>query len=48
VVVLVHDLEVRVIHAATGELVRKPTIDPTKDYQALGIPPEPKPRRLPK
>jgi hypothetical protein len=48
VVALVHDLEVRVIHAATGELVRKLTIDPTKDYQALGIPPGPKPRRLSK
>jgi transposase InsO family protein len=48
VVVLVHDLEVRVIHAATGELVRKLTIDPTKDYQPLGIPPGPKPRRPPK
>jgi predicted ribosomally synthesized peptide with SipW-like signal peptide len=48
VVVLVHDLEVRVIHAATGELVRKLTIDPTKDYQPLGIPPRPKPHRLPR
>jgi transposase InsO family protein len=45
VVVLVHDLEVRVIHAATGELIRTLTIDPTRDYQPLGIPPGPKPRR---
>ncbi|HTN80800.1 MAG TPA: IS481 family transposase [Acidimicrobiales bacterium] len=44
VVVLVHDLEVRVIHAATGELIRTLTIDPTRDYQPLGIPPGPKPR----
>jgi hypothetical protein len=45
VVVLVHDLEVRVIHAATGELIRTLTVDPTRDYQPLGIPPGPKPRR---
>jgi transposase InsO family protein len=45
VIVLVHDLDVRVAHAVTGELIRKLTIDPTKDYQALGRPPGPKPRR---
>ncbi len=45
VVVLVHDLDVRVIHTATGELIRTLTIDPTHDYQPLGIPPGPKPRR---
>jgi transposase InsO family protein len=38
VLVLVHDLEVRVVHAATGELIRMLTIDPTKDYQATGAP----------
>jgi transposase InsO family protein len=38
VVVLVHDLEVRVAHAATGELIRSLVIDPTKDYQATGAP----------
>lgn len=38
VVVLVHDLEVRVVHAATGELMRSLVIDPTKDYQATGAP----------
>ena len=43
VIVLVHDLEVRVAHDTTGELIRKLTIDPTKDYQALGRPPGPKP-----
>jgi transposase InsO family protein len=42
-IVLVHDLEVRVVHATTGELIRKLTIDPTKDYQPLGIKPGPKP-----
>ena len=47
VVVLAHDLDVRVVNAATGELIRKLTIDPTKDYQPLGLPPGPKPRRAP-
>jgi transposase InsO family protein len=45
VIVLVHDLDVRVAHTTTGELIRKLTIDPTKDYQPLGRPPGPKPRR---
>jgi len=45
VIVLVHDLDVRVAHAVTGELIRKLTIDPTKDYQPLGRPPGPKPSR---
>lgn len=44
VLVLSHDLDVRVIDEATGELIRKLTIDPTKDYQPLGRPPGPKPR----
>jgi transposase InsO family protein len=48
VIVLVHDLDVRVAHATTGELIRKLTIDPTKDYQPLGRPPGPKPRRQPR
>lgn len=47
VMVLVHDLDIRVIDAATGELLRKLTIDPTKDYQPLGRPPGPKPRPAP-
>jgi transposase InsO family protein len=46
VIVLAHDLDVRVIDAATGELIRQLTIDPTKDYQALGRPPGPKPRHM--
>ena len=33
VLLLVQDLHVRVIHAATGELLRELTIDTTKDYQ---------------
>lgn len=34
VILLVHDLDVRIINAITGELLRELTIDPTKDYQA--------------
>ena len=45
VIVLVHDLDVRVADATTGELLRQLTIDTTKDYQPLGRPPGPKPRR---
>ncbi len=45
VVVLVHDLDVRLVDAATGELIRALTIDPTKDYQPLGRSPGPKPRK---
>jgi transposase InsO family protein len=33
---LVHDLDARVINAATGELLRQLTIDPTRDYQPTG------------
>ena len=33
VILLVDDLHVRVITAATGELLRELTIDPTRDYQ---------------
>ena len=38
VVLLVHDLHVRVVNAATGELLRELVIDPTKDYQPTGAP----------
>jgi len=30
---LVQDLEVRIVNAITGELLRELTIDPNKDYQ---------------
>ncbi len=40
---LVDGLHVRVIHAATGELLRELTIDPSRDYQPLGRPPGPPP-----
>jgi hypothetical protein len=41
VILLVQDLAVRVIHAATGELLRELTIDPRRDYQPLSKPPRP-------
>lgn len=44
VLLLVQDLEVRIIDAATGELLRELTIDPTRDYQATGRPRGPAPK----
>ena len=41
---LVHDLHIRVINAATGELLRELTLDPSRDYQATGRPPGPQPK----
>ncbi|HVE27012.1 MAG TPA: IS481 family transposase [Sporichthya sp.] len=42
VIVLIQDLDVRVVHATTGELLRELTIDLTRDYQPTGRPPGPK------
>ena len=41
---LVDGLHVRIINAATGELLRELTLDPTRNYQPLGRPPGPKPK----
>jgi transposase InsO family protein len=41
VILLVHDLHVRIINAATGEILRDLTIDPRRDYQPTGKPPGP-------
>jgi transposase InsO family protein len=41
VILLVQDLDVRVVHAATGEILRELTIDPRRDYQPTGRPPGP-------
>jgi transposase InsO family protein len=41
VLVLVHDRDIRVVHAATGELLRELVLDPTKTYQGTGRPPGP-------
>jgi hypothetical protein len=38
VILLVHDLDIRVVNAATGELLRELILDPTKDYQPTGAP----------
>jgi transposase InsO family protein len=45
VLMLVQDLHVRIINAATGELIRELDIDPARDYQPLGRPPGPQPKR---
>jgi transposase InsO family protein len=44
VYLLVQDLDVRVVDAATGELLRELTIDPRRDYQPTGRPPGPTPK----
>ncbi len=44
VLLLIHDLHIRVVDAATGELLRELTLDPTKDYQPTGRPPGPAPK----
>ena len=41
VIVLSQDLEIRIIDAATGELLRELTLDPSKRYQGTGRPPGP-------
>ena len=41
VLVLVHDLHIRIVDAATGELLRELQLDPTKRYQPTGRPPGP-------
>jgi hypothetical protein len=30
---LIQDLDIHIINATTGELIRELTLDPTKDYQ---------------
>jgi transposase InsO family protein len=44
VLLLVQDTHIRVINAATGELLRELTLDPSKNYQPTGRPPGPPPR----
>ena len=36
---LIADLDIRVIHADTGEIISTLTLDPTKRYQGTGGPP---------
>ena len=47
VILLVQDLQVRIVDAATGELLRELTLDPNRDYQPTGAPKGPT-RRPPK
>lgn len=42
VLMLIQDHNVRIINAATAELIRELTIDPTRDYQPRGVKPGPK------
>jgi transposase InsO family protein len=44
VLILVHDLDIRIIDAATAELLRSLTLDTTKRYQGTGRPPGPPPK----
>ena len=46
VLVLVQDLHIRILNAATGELLRQLTLDPTRDYQPTGAPKGPKRKKL--
>ncbi len=46
VLVLIQDLHIRIIHAATGELLRELTLNPTKDYQPTGAPKGPKRKKF--
>jgi hypothetical protein len=41
VLLLIHNLEIRIIDAATGELLRELTINPSRDYQPTGKPRRP-------
>jgi transposase InsO family protein len=43
VLLLVRDLDIRIINAATGELIRELTLDPGRNYQPTGRPPGPPP-----
>jgi transposase InsO family protein len=38
VILLIADLDIRIIHAATGEILRNLTLDPTRNYQPTGAP----------
>jgi len=41
IILLVQDLQIRIVNAATGELLRDLTLDPTPDYQPTGAPKDP-------
>jgi hypothetical protein len=41
VLLLIRDLDIRIIDAATGELLRQLTLDTSLDYQPTGLSPRP-------
>jgi len=45
VLILVQDLNIRIINAATGELLRELVLDTAKRYQGTGRPPGPQPQK---
>jgi hypothetical protein len=47
VLVLIQDLHIRIINAATGELLRQLTLDPTRDYQPTRRPQRPQTEKVP-
>ena len=46
VLLLAQDLNIPIINAATGQLIRQLTLDPTRDYQPRGTPPG-RPKKTP-
>src|SRR3954469_425139 len=38
IILLIHDLQIRIVNAATGERPRELTLDPNRDYQPTGAP----------
>jgi len=46
VLILIQDLNITIVNAATGELLRQLTLDPTRDYQPTGAPKGPKRKKL--
>ena len=46
VLILVQDLDIHIINAATGDLIRQLTLDPTRDYQPTGAPKGPKRKKF--
>jgi hypothetical protein len=45
VILIVQDLDIRVVNAATGEPIRELTLDPSRDYQPTGAPKGPTRRK---
>ena len=43
ILLLIQDLHIRIINAATGELLRELELDPDRTYQPTGLPPGPTP-----